>query len=77
MKLDESLRVLGSGGVIIAYFIILHVDSIIGALLHLIADGISVPYFIRTKSWDVVIMITFLTCISTTKLLSGTGFLGF
>jgi len=74
MKIDETLRVTGSVGVIVAYFTILHIDATVGAVLHLVADAISVPYFIRTKSWDVVIMIAFLTTISMSKLLSHTGF---
>jgi len=37
--------------------------------LHFVADMISVPYFIRTKSWDVVIMLGFLLAISFSKLL--------
>lgn len=73
MKLDEFMRITGSLGVILAYFTILHIDTNIGATMHLLADGISVPYFIRTKSWDVVLMIGFLTTISLTKLFSESG----
>ena len=69
MKLDVTLRVLGSGLVITAYFIILHVDTNTGVLINVTGDLISVPYFIRTKSWDVVVMMFFLLCISTSKLL--------
>ena len=69
MKLDELGRIAGSAMVIIAFFIILHVDSIIGAGIHLVADIISVPYFIRTRAYDVVIMIGFLTTISMSKLM--------
>ena len=68
MKADERMRVCGSVLVIVAYFVILHIDSLIGAMLNLLADSISVPYFVRTKSWDVVIMIAFLAAISLTKL---------
>jgi hypothetical protein len=63
------MRVLGSGLVIIAYFIILHINTSVGVVLQLVGDSISIPYFIRTKSWDVVIMITFLLVISLTHLL--------
>jgi len=69
MKLDELSRIIGSGLVIIAFFIILHVDSVLGAGLHLFADLISVPFFIRTRAYDVVIMIMFLTTISVSKLI--------
>jgi hypothetical protein len=63
------MRIVGSIGVIAAYFIIIHVNLYWGVFLNLFADLISVPYFIKTKSWDVVIMTTFLLIISTTKLL--------
>ena len=62
------MRVIGSITVIVAYFVILHVSAQIGVMLNLVADTITVPYFIRTKSWDVVIMIAFLAVISLTKL---------
>ena len=63
------MRVLGSGLVIIAYFIILHINTTFGVALQMVGDSISIPYFIRTKSWDVVIMITFLLVISISHLL--------
>lgn len=69
MKSDEYLRIIGSVGVIVAYFVILHISTVTGVLIHLVADIVSVPYFIRTKSWDVVIMMIFLATISFTKLL--------
>ena len=70
MKLDETLRITGSFGVIVAYFTIVHLHTYTGVILHTLADCISIPYFIRTKSWDVVVMIFFLLSISVTKLLS-------
>ena len=63
------LRVIGSALVIVAYFIVLHVNVLVGVATHLIADLISVPYFIKTKSWDVVIMLAFLLFISLSKLI--------
>ena len=69
MQIDTTGRVIGSFLVITAYFIVLHVSTFYGAMVHLFADSISVPYFVRTKSWDVVIMLSFLMVISLTKLL--------
>ena len=66
---DVTLRIIGSIGVIVAYFTITHVDVMVGVYINLIADLISVPYFVRTKSWDVVIMIAFLLTISLSKIL--------
>ena len=70
MKTDVLMRIIGSIGVIVAYFVILHVNVLAGVLINFVADLISIPYFIRTKSWDVVIMLSFLLAISISKLLS-------
>jgi len=64
------MRITGSILVITAYFVVLHINITLGVTLHFIADMISVPYFIRTKSWDVVIMLMFLLAISFSKLLT-------
>jgi hypothetical protein len=64
---DEIARVIGSGAVILGYFIVLHVSTTIGVVFHIIGDGLAIPYFIRTKSWDVVVMIGFLEVISFSK----------
>jgi len=68
MKSDIVARMIGSVLVIAAYFVVLHVDTFWGVWINLIGDAISVPYFIRTKSWDVVIMIAFLVTIGASKL---------
>ena len=62
-------RMVGSGLVIVAYFILIHVNVTTGVLFHFIADGISMPYFIATKHWDIVIMLSFLLVVSLSKLL--------
>ena len=69
MSIDVLMRIVGSVLVIAAYFVILHVNIATGVLINVIADSISIPYFIRTKSWDVVIMIAFLLTISVSKFL--------
>jgi len=68
-SVDVTMRILGSGLVIIAYFIILHINTTLGVCVQIIGDSISIPYFIRTKSWDVVIMIAFLLVIALSHLL--------
>jgi hypothetical protein len=68
-SVDVPMRILGSGLVIIAYFIILHINTTLGVVIQMVGDSISIPYFVRTKSWDVVIMITFLLVISLSHLL--------
>ena len=66
---DTKGRILGSFLIVTAYFVVLHVSATLGALMHLIANVISLPFFIRTKAHDVVIMSTFLMVISLSKLL--------
>ena len=66
--MDIPARIDGSFLVVTAYFIVLHVSTFYGAIMHFVADAISIPYFVRTKSWDVVIMLAFLLIISTSKL---------
>ena len=69
MKLLTTGRIIGSFLIVSAYFIVLHVSATIGAAMHLLANIISIPFFIRTKAHDVVIMLSFLMVISLTKLI--------
>ena len=70
VDLLQRMRVIGSGMVIAAYFITLHLDVVIGVIIHLSAMSISVPYFIKSKAWDVVIMMSFLMTIGTGRLIT-------
>jgi hypothetical protein len=75
MKLLTTGRIIGSFLIVTAYFIVLHVSATLGAAMHLIANIISIPFFIRTKAHDVVIMLSFLILISLTKLTTIGGLL--
>ncbi len=68
LSVDVLMRIVGSVFVILAYFVILHIDKSLGVLMNMVGDSISLPYFIRTKSWDVVIMMAFLLTISVSAL---------
>lgn len=70
MKTLTIMRVIGSIMVIAAYFVVLHVNLTAGVIMNVIADTISIPFFVKTKSWDIVIMLGFLLAISFSKLLS-------
>ena len=69
--IDEYGRILGSVLVVTAYFVILHVSQGYGVTINLIADTISIPYIIRTKTWDVVVLLAFMITISTSSLMLG------
>ena len=68
MKIDVVGRILGSVLVIIGYFVVLNVNVTVGVITNLTADALSLPFFIRTKTWDVVVMISFLAAVSISKL---------
>ena len=70
MRLDVTGRIVGSVLVIIGYFIVLNINVTAGVITNLIGDSISLPFFIRTKAWDVVVMISFLAIVSLSKLSS-------
>ena len=70
LELLQRLRIVGSGLIIAAYFITLNFDVVTGVAVHLTAMVISVPYFIKSKAWDVVIMMTFLMTIGTGRLVT-------
>ncbi len=69
MELLQRMRIVGSGLVISAYFITLYLDVVAGVIVHLVAMSISVPYFIKSKAWDVVTMMVFLMTIGAGRLL--------
>jgi len=64
------MRALGSALIIAAYFITLHLDVVTGVVIHLTAMSISVPYFIKSKAWGVVIMMSFLMTIGAGRLMT-------
>ena len=70
LELLQRMRVVGSGLVIAAYFITLNLDVVTGVIIHLTAMSISVPYFVKSKAWDVVIMMMFLMTIGSGRLIT-------
>ena len=71
LKIDVPLRVLGSLLVVFAYLVIVHIDVTVGVGLSLTGDLLALPFFIRTRAWDVVAMIGFLSLVSISKLSQG------
>jgi len=69
-KILIYMRVFGSFLVVSAYFIVLWIDVSAGAVTHLVANALTIPFFVKIKGWDVVIMLSFLSCIDISKLLS-------
>ena len=60
-------RITGSIMIIAAYFVVLHISVFYGAIMHFIADMICMPFYIKHKQYDVVIMLGFLMSIALSK----------
>ena len=67
MNLLVAGRITGSVLIICAYFVILHVSTFYGAIMHIIADIICIPFYVQNKQWDVAIMLAFLMSIAISK----------
>ena len=63
-------RIIGSTLIVLAYFVVLHINVLTGATIHTVGTLMSIPFFVTTKSWDVVAMRTFLVFISLSKFLT-------
>ena len=70
-KIDVPLRILGSLLVIIGWYVIVYIDVPVGAALSLSGDLLAVPYFLRTRALDVVVMICVLHSVTIHKLAQG------
>ena len=67
MNLLVAGRITGSVLIICAYFVILHVSTFYGAIIHIIAYIICIPFYVQNKQWDVAIMLAFLMSIAISK----------
>ena len=68
MNLLVAGSITGSCLIIVAYFVILHISTLYGAIIHVIADVMCMPFYIKHKQYDVVIMLCFLATIAISKI---------
>ena len=74
MKTDRLIvaaRMIGTYGIILGYFVTLHVSTLFGAMLNVTFEILSLPFYLKNKMWDVVIMFTFFLTIGFTKIAMG------
>jgi hypothetical protein len=69
MKGDVVARILGSILVVAGWFLTLHTNVYIGSIVMTTGDCLALPWFIKSKAWDAVIMISFLSAVTVHKLL--------
>ena len=68
-----KMRILGSIFIVCSHFTLIYVGVIPGVIVHLIADVLTIPFFIKNKMWDMVIMLSFLIVIGVSKLVTNYG----
>ena len=61
------LRYLGSILVLIGYYFLLNVDILTGVSLRIIANCLSLPWAIKYKIWDFVILLVFFLVLEIAK----------
>jgi hypothetical protein len=61
------LRYLGSILVLIGYFFLLNVDILTGVSLRIVANCLSLPWAIKYKIWDFVILLVFFLVLEIAK----------
>ena len=65
------MRILGSALVILGWAVVLNVSATIGGAMSAFGDSLAIPFFVRTKAWDVVVMICVLHIVTVHKLAQG------
>ncbi len=70
MKADVKARILSSILVVTAYWITMYHDTITGARIYMVANALALPYMIKAKCWDVVILLSFLIIVGLPKVLT-------
>ena len=67
-KLLLRLRYVGSASLIVGYFVILYYSVPVGVCITLTSDIICLPYAIRKRYWDIVVVILLFSFINVTRL---------
>lgn len=70
MKHDVRARIISSILVVTAYYITMYHDTSTGARIYMIANALAIPYMVRNKCWDVVILLSFLIIVGLPKALT-------
>ena len=67
-KLFVTLRYVGNVLLIVGYFTILNIDVFWGVCIDLFANAITMPWPIKHKIWDVVMLISFFIIVELHKM---------
>jgi|694.fasta_scaffold14405_37 hypothetical protein len=68
----DTARVISSVLVITAYYITMYHDTVIGAKIYMVANSLAIPYMVKARCWDVVVLLAFLIIVGLPKVLTAT-----
>tara|TARA_Y100000015_G_C2355438_1_gene72679 strand:- start:142 stop:360 length:219 start_codon:yes stop_codon:yes gene_type:complete len=68
MAVTTTLRIAGSFSLLLGYFVLLYVDTMLGCSLRLLGGIMMIPFAIHIKTWDVVSLQTFFAVMDATKI---------
>jgi len=63
------LRIWGSVLLICGYFVLLYVDIRLGCAIRLVGNLVMIPFAIKIKTWDIVILESFFSIIDASKII--------
>ena len=64
----ETLRVISNVGLIVGQCLLLFVSRDVGLVVIIISSLLSFPFFLHTRMWDVLLLMTFMLIINLTGL---------
>jgi hypothetical protein len=67
--MENKARIISSLVLCIAYIITLYYDDVIGAKLYTIGNALSLPYMIKNRCWDIVLLLSFFIVVGIPKAL--------
>lgn len=65
----NNLRISGSVLLVVGYFLLLYVDMKIGCAIRLIGNLSMVPFAVKIRTWDVVVLQAFFSFIDLSKII--------
>ena len=61
---NRTLRIASNIGLIAGQMVLLFASRQVGLSIIILSSFMSVPFFLRTKMWDVLGMVAFMTCVN-------------
>lgn len=70
MRALDTLRWVGNICLVIGHFVLLYVSLPVGLFVCFVSNGMILPWAVRDRLWDVVIILCFFSVIEGSKLVS-------